>query len=119
MKRLIIALLMTTFIFSIPLASQASAKSVRTIRVQSTAYCEKGITATGFNFNRNPKAKIIAVDPRVIPMFSLVLIPGYGKAIARDTGGRIKGNIIDVHFSSKQQAIRWGRKHITIKVYSF
>lgn len=119
MKRLLIALIITTFIFSVPLASHASAKNVRTIRVQSTAYCEKGITASGFNFNRNPKAKIIAVDPRVIPMFSLVVIPGYGKAIARDTGGRIKGKTIDVHFSSKHQALRWGRKKVTIKVYSF
>ncbi|CAM3241227.1 3D domain-containing protein [Sporolactobacillus spathodeae] len=119
MKRLITALLIATFIFSVPFASHASAKGVKTIRVQSTAYCEKGITATGFNFNKNPGAKVIAVDPRVIPMFSLVVIPGYGKAIARDTGGRIKGKIIDVHFKTKHQALQWGRRSVKINVYTF
>ncbi|MFX3616337.1 MAG: 3D domain-containing protein [Sporolactobacillus sp.] len=119
MKRLIFALVIATFIFSVPFASNASAKSVKNLRVQSTAYSEKGITATGFNFNRNPSAKVIAVDPRVIPMFSLVVIPGYGKAIARDTGGRIKGKIIDVHFKTKHQAIQWGRRSVNVKIYSF
>ena len=41
---------------------------------------------------------VIAVDPKVIPMRSRVYIPGYGQAIAGDTGGAIKGNIIDLGF---------------------
>lgn len=38
----------------------------------------------------------IAVDPSVIPFRSVVFIPGYGWATADDTGGRIKGNRIDL-----------------------
>lgn len=41
---------------------------------------------------------VIAVDPSVIPLRSRVYIPGYGPAIAGDTGGSIKGNIIDLGF---------------------
>ncbi len=41
---------------------------------------------------------VIAVDPSVIKLRSQVYIPGYGKAVAGDTGGAIKGNIIDVGF---------------------
>lgn len=87
------------------------------VNVSSTAYCEKGRTATGYNLGKHPKAKVIAVDPRVIPLGSKVYVPGYGTAIARDTGGAIKGKIIDVHFGARHKAIVWGRKHMKIKVY--
>jgi 3D (Asp-Asp-Asp) domain-containing protein len=41
---------------------------------------------------------VVAVDPSVIPLRTKVYIPGYGVAIAGDTGGAIKGNIIDLGF---------------------
>ena len=41
---------------------------------------------------------VIAVDPKIIPLRSKVYIPGYGIAIAGDTGGSIKGNKIDLGF---------------------
>lgn len=47
---------------------------------------------------------VIAVDPKVIPMRSKVYIPGYGMAIAGDTGGAIKGNIIDLGFDNARTA---------------
>ncbi len=47
---------------------------------------------------------VIAVDPKVIPMRSKVYIPGYGVAIAGDTGGAIKGNIIDLGFDDAKTA---------------
>ena len=43
---------------------------------------------------------VIAVDPKVIPLGSKVYVPGYGVAIAGDTGGAIKGNVIDLGFDS-------------------
>ncbi|MEJ1294889.1 MULTISPECIES: 3D domain-containing protein [Latilactobacillus] len=58
----------------------------------------------------------MAVDPKVIPLNSLVLVPGYGYAIAGDTGGAIKGHIIDVHFPSVAQCVSWGRRHIAITI---
>ena len=41
---------------------------------------------------------VIAVDPKVIPLRSKIYVPGYGVAVAGDTGGAIKGNIIDLGF---------------------
>ncbi|HSX58277.1 MAG TPA: 3D domain-containing protein [Candidatus Saccharimonadales bacterium] len=41
---------------------------------------------------------VIAVDPKVIPLRSKVYVPGYGIAVAGDTGGSIKGNRIDLGF---------------------
>lgn len=118
MKKIIVALaavLLLLTSFSTNITSARS--SYKIISVQATAYNELGRTATGYNLAKYPNAKVIAVDPRVIPLGSKVYIPGYGTAIARDTGGRIKGHIIDVHFRSYKQAINWGRKKVKIIVY--
>ncbi|WP_312472718.1 LysM peptidoglycan-binding domain-containing protein [Neobacillus sp.] len=103
--------------------SPSKSKDDRTkeITVKATAYtasCEgcSGTTATGVDLNANPDAKVIAVDPSVIPLGSKVYVEGYGVATAADTGGAIKGNRIDVFIPSKQDAINWGKKHIKIRI---
>lgn len=96
--------------------SSSTTSGGRTLNVEATAYALNGITATGIDLSKNPIC--IAVDPSVIPLNSLVEVPGYGIAIAGDTGGAIVGNIIDVHFPSNDQAIAWGRKNIQITVLS-
>lgn len=47
---------------------------------------------------------VIAVDPKVIKLRSKVYVPGYGMAVAGDTGGAIKGNIIDLGFDDAKTA---------------
>jgi 3D (Asp-Asp-Asp) domain-containing protein len=54
-----------------------------------------GITATGDKLRKG----LVAVDPSVIPLGTLLYIPGYGKAIAADTGGAVKGLVIDLGYS--------------------
>ena len=56
---------------------------------------------------------VIAVDPKVIKMRSNVYIPGYGKAVAGDTGGAIKGNIIDLGFDDARTA-GWSARYVDI-----
>ena len=84
-----------------------------------TAYCAgcSGRTATGINLRANPSKKVIAVDPRVIPLGSQVYVEGYGMAIAGDTGGAIRGKKIDVFMSSKSKALNWGRRTVKVTVY--
>ena len=53
-----------------------------------------GITASGVQAGYG----VIAVDPKVIPFRSYVYVPGYGVAFAGDTGGGIKGLIIDLGY---------------------
>lgn len=84
-----------------------------TLSVEATAYTYTGNnTATGIE----PYEGVIAVDPRVIPMGSRVYVEGYGYAVAADTGGDIRGNRIDVFFSTLRQCINWGRKPVRIYV---
>ncbi|RDI38398.1 G5 and 3D domain-containing protein [Falsibacillus pallidus] len=83
-----------------------------------TAHCNgcSGHTATGINLKSNPGVKVIAVDPRVIPLGTKVYVEGYGYAVAADTGSAINGFKIDVFFSSKSDAYRWGRKRVKIRI---
>ncbi|WP_110926162.1 3D domain-containing protein [Bacillus massiliglaciei] len=104
-------------------AKKASAPAkYKTMTVKTTAYtasCKgcSGITATGINLKKNPNAKVISVDPKKIPLGTKVYVPGYGTAIAGDTGGAMHGNKIDLFMSSKKKALNWGVKTVTIKVY--
>jgi 3D (Asp-Asp-Asp) domain-containing protein len=83
-----------------------------------TPYCAgcSGITATGVNVKANPNAKVIAVDPSVIPLGSKVYIEGLGVYTAADTGGAIKGHRIDVLMATNHEALQFGRKHIKITI---
>lgn len=100
----------------------ASTPNYRAITVRATAYtasCKgcSGITYTGINLKKNPNAKVISVDPNVIPLGSKVYVPGYGDAIAGDKGSAIRGNRIDIFIPNYTKAIQWGSRTVTIKVY--
>ena len=104
-----------------PSRSETKDKVVKELVVSSSAFTANcngcsGITSTGINLKRNPDIKVIAVDPSVIPLGTKVHVEGYGYAVAGDTGGAIKGNKIDVFFSSTNDAFKWGRKDVKIKI---
>ncbi|WP_245890173.1 3D domain-containing protein [Rummeliibacillus pycnus] len=83
-----------------------------------TAYCNgcSGKTKIGIDLRKNPYKKVIAVDPRVIPLRKMVYVNGYGLAIAGDTGSAIKGRKIDVFMPTKKQAYNWGRRTVKVTV---
>lgn len=90
-------------------------------RFKITAYCSckkccgkwsGGPTASGVM----PQAgRTIAVDPRVIPLGSKVIIDGH-TYIAEDTGSAIKGNKIDLYCSSHKEAISFGVQYKNVSV---
>ncbi|MDD4844622.1 MAG: 3D domain-containing protein [Anaerotignum sp.] len=89
----------------------------KAINAKATAYTPydagcNGITATGAKATKG----VIAVDPSVIPLGTKVYIPGYGVAIAADTGGAIDGNRIDVCYDTKNEAFSWGVQNVTVYV---
>lgn len=70
------------------------------------------VTATG----KEVYEGIIAVDPKIIPLGTEVEIKDLGKFIAEDTGGKIKGNRIDIYFSSKTEAKKFGKQGIWLRM---
>lgn len=98
--------------------SLSSYKVVATYNMEATAYTSSAsepLTASGTKPVRNPSGfSTIAVDPKVIPLGSLVYVHGYGFAKATDTGSAINGMIIDVYMNSEQECKAWGRKYNVI-----
>lgn len=88
------------------------------LRVKATAYSGGNErTATGTRARRVVGGySTVAVDPRVIPLGTKLYVEGYGYAIAEDTGGAIKGNIIDIYVNSESEAYTWGVKYVNVYI---
>lgn len=91
----------------------------RSLRMQATAYApfrcggsRSGRTACGFPAGKG----IVAVDPRIIPLGTRLYVEGYGYCLAGDVGGAIKGNRIDLGFDTHREAVRFGRRYVTVHV---
>ena len=78
---------------------------------------EFGICYTGMKAREG----VIAVDPKVIPLYTKMYIDvsgktkDYGFAIAGDIGSGIKGKQVDLYLDSQEAVDKWGRKKV--KVY--
>jgi uncharacterized protein YabE (DUF348 family) len=100
----------------------ASGAVTKTLRVYASAYNafsagrspddpNYGVTASGAIVTYG----IVAVDPTVIPLGTRMFIPGYGYAVAGDTGGAVKGYIIDLGFPDGVE-IDWVPKWLDIYI---
>lgn len=82
-------------------------------KFSATAYCLQGKTAMGHGVRRG----IIAADPRVLRLGSTVAVEGGGYSgtyLVSDTGGKIKGNKIDIWMPSCSEARKFGRRTVSI-----
>ena len=85
----------------------------RKISAHASAYVATGNrTAIGIV----PYEGIVAVDPRMIPIYTKMYIPGYGIAMAGDTGGDMVGHRVDLFFNDYYRAIHWGRRDVDIYI---
>jgi len=89
------------------------------MRVTAYCPCEKccgthadGVTASGYRIRAGDK---FCASP--LPFLSLLEIEGYGTVPVLDRGGAIKERCVDVFFSTHQEALEWGVRHINVKVY--
>ena len=90
---------------------------VAVMTMEATAYLPSdgggyGITATGIPATYG----VAAVDPAIIPLGSRLYIPGYGEAVAADTGGAIYGYRIDLCMESYSECMNFGRRDVTVYV---
>lgn len=116
---------------SLPVAAPAPEQIIRTLKVTATGYTagvestgkspghpEYGITYSGVKVRRDKNAvSTIAADPKVLPLGSILYIPGYGYGIVADTGSAIKGRKIDLYFATTRQVYReWGKKTVDVHI---
>lgn len=84
----------------------------------ATAYCDKGLTATG----TQARVGAIAVDPKVIPYGTRVFIVSkdgeyvYGPATAEDCGSKehIYDTRIDLHFDTYEECRQFGARYCRV-----
>ena len=113
----------------------AETEYTKVIEATATAYClcQKccgklpsspgyGVTASGYKIVPGTGAKVIAVDPRIIPLGSNVYVEGlngawdYGHAVAADTGGAIKNIRIDLYMDSHAETLSWGVRKVNVYI---
>jgi len=85
----------------------------RAITVSATGYTLGGRTATGLGVGWG----VVAVDPSVIPLGTHLTTPGYGEAVAADTGGAVVGTTTGLWFPTVAQANAWGRRVVTVVLH--
>lgn len=86
----------------------------RTFTANTTAYTARS-GARG-SLGETVHVGTCAVDPRFVSYRSKMWIEGYGYAYANDTGGAVKGNVVDLYMNSTGECIRWGRRNMTAYV---
>ena len=97
--------------------NKTPSRYARTLTMEATAYTSEdpgcGLYTAGGNRLRRG---MVAVDPRVISLGTRLFVEGYGYAVADDTGGAIKGNRIDLAYESRPDALKFGRRMVTVYV---
>lgn len=97
-------------------ATDSTKKSQKTLEGNSfraTAYCLRGKTAMGSSVRRG----IVAADPRVLPLGSRISISAgaySGTYTVADTGGAVKGRKLDIWVPNCSEAMRFGRRSVTV-----
>jgi peptidoglycan DL-endopeptidase CwlO len=94
-------------------SAPSATQGARTITLTATGYSLPGSTSSGLPVGWG----VVAVDPSLIPLGTHMTVPGYGEAVAADTGGAVVGSTIDLWFPSRAQASAWGRRTVTVVIH--
>ena len=83
---------------------------------EATAYCDLGFTASGVWVREG----LVAGDPRVLPLGSVIDVRVDGEVLSEyevmDTGGKVKGYIIDIWMPTCEEAVDFGRREVKVRV---
>lgn len=135
LQRLLIAAALTALtLFMEPQAARAEEplvpafEGVRGRPAKATAYTA-GPESTGkrpghpqygitFSGTKAEEGRTIAVDPKQIPLGSLVFVEELQEyRLAEDTGGAVRGSHIDLYMEDLSRAVRWGIRRVRIQVF--
>ena len=107
-------------VFVLGSSVDAQSRGVRrnsVLRVEATAYCIEGETASG----EQTRKGIVAADPKVLPLGSRIRVDGLGRRHSRtydvqDTGRLVKGREIDIFMANCDAAKEFGRRPARVRV---
>jgi 3D (Asp-Asp-Asp) domain-containing protein len=82
----------------------------------ASAYSIEGKSAGGSKSGKGT----VAADPNVLPLGSKIRVSGAGAYSGEytvvDSGGKVKGNVIDIYMSSVSEATKFGKKEVEVKI---
>ena len=85
----------------------------RSFTAKLTAYAHGTRTASGTPVRWG----VVAVDPKVIPLGSRIMVEGFDNVfIAEDTGGGVHGNHLDIYFPDVPSALAFGVQYRVVTV---
>lgn len=114
----------------LPLPDETKPPEEAWTTVTATAYCPCEICCGKWALNRPDgivytasgaiaeEGVTIAADWSVYSPGTILYIEGIGERTVQDRGGAISGQKIDVFFNSHEDALRFGRQEVRIKVIS-
>ncbi len=82
---------------------------------KATAYCLRGKTASG----RSVRRGVVAADTRLLSLGTRIHMSAgkyTGHYVVADTGGKIRGRVLDIWVPSCSEARKWGRRTVHVKV---
>jgi len=91
--------------------------STRNVSAYGTCESCWGEWADGITASRKPATGKLIAAPRNYALGTVREVPGHGRAVVQDRGGAIKGNKIDLLFSTHQEALNFGRQVLTAKMF--
>lgn len=91
---------------------------------EARAYYSRSSAPLTYTGNPAIPGKTVAVDPKVIPLGSLLLVSSlddgktwsYGPAYAHDRGGGIKGHKVDLFMASIEDCYKFGKRNCVIYI---
>jgi 3D (Asp-Asp-Asp) domain-containing protein len=115
MRRTVVPAILV-MILLLPWRSEAQPrKRSRPTFFTATAYCRKGVTASG----ERASSGIVAADPRIIPLGSVVQVDGAGlrsRATYTVQDAGVKGRRIDIFMPNCRAARRFGKHRVRVHV---
>ncbi len=116
MRRTSTTFLIATLLVAGFAATAAPARKAAGGRFKASAYSIKGKSADG---SKSCKGTV-AADPKVLPLGSKIRVTGAGAYSGDytvvDSGGRVKGNEIDIYLSSVLEARKFGKKNVEVTI---
>jgi rare lipoprotein A len=103
------------FVAGIAVAASPARKAGRR-KFTALAHSIEGKSADGSTSRKGT----VAADPNVLPLGSKIRVSGAGAYsgvyTVIDSGGKVKGNVIDIYMSSVPEARKFGKKEVEVKI---
>lgn len=116
MSRTPVALLIAILFVAGPAWAATPARKAERKKFTALAYSIEGKSADG---SKSCKGTV-AADPNVLPLGSKIRVIGAGAYSGEytvvDSGGSVKGNVIDIFMTSVREARTFGKKEVEVEI---